>query len=70
MPTTSAEEFVYRVVPQELAIVPPRDKTFALFKLDRQGISDKQEVLSWQDIQEITIEKGTMAILKRKTDSY
>jgi hypothetical protein len=63
------DAFSRQVAEQELNIVPLRDKKFAYqFKLDRQGISDKQEALSWQDIQELTIENGTMAVLKRRAD--
>ncbi len=62
------EAFSRQVAEQELNLAPPRDKKFAQFTLDRQGISDKQGTLPWQDIQELTIEKGTMAILKRKAD--
>ena len=55
---------------RELAFVPPRDKVFALnFRLDLQGIRDQQgTTLGWQDIQELTIERGTMAVLKGKSD--
>lgn len=62
--------FSHYAATRELAFVPPRDKVFALnFKLDLQGISDKQgTAIGWQDIQELTIEKGTMAVLKYKSD--
>jgi hypothetical protein len=61
------EEFVRQMKAQEVRLVPPRNRAFVDFKLDRQGVSDRQGTLSWQDIQELTIEKGTMVILKRET---
>jgi hypothetical protein len=64
------EKFSRQVASRGLNMVPPRDRTFADFTLDRQGIRDKQGVLSWQEIQELTIEHGTMAVLKRKTKCF
>lgn len=62
------EECSRQMSMQELNLVPPRDRTFADFKLNRQGISDKQGALAWHEMQELTIENGTIAVLKRAGD--
>lgn len=60
------EEFACQVAAPELRIVPHRRKTFANFKLDRQGVSDTQGTLSWQEMEEIAVEKGVVTVLKRE----
>ncbi len=64
--TTVMEEFLRQVAARELPIVPRRNRTFADFKLDRQSISDKEGALTWQEIQEVTIENGRVSILKKE----
>lgn len=60
------EKFSRQAAAQDLRMVPSRSRIFSAFKLDCQGISDEQGAISWQEIEELTIDKGTMAVLKRK----
>lgn len=62
-----AEAFLREVTAREL-VATPRNQTFALFTLDRQGLRNKDSTLTWQQIEEITIEKGIMTVLKHKSD--
>lgn len=60
------EEAAYHLGPQELSIVSPkRASTFTVFKLDQQGVSNAQETLSWQEIQEFMPKNGTVTLLKK-----
>lgn len=55
---------------QELVIPSPQNiSTFARFKLDRQGISDTKETLSWQEIREFMTKKGTVTLRKETGQS-
>lgn len=60
------EAFARSVTTQDLRIAPLRSRTFADFQLDSQGIKNKQEELSWQDLEEITIENGRVTVLKKQ----
>ena len=64
--TTVAEEFLRQATAEELKIAPPRNRAFGEFKLDRQSISDKQGALTWQEVEELTIENGVITVLKRE----
>jgi uncharacterized protein DUF6585 len=63
---TILDGFSRQAASRELTILPPRDNIFASFTLNRQGISNKQGMLPWQEMQELIIENGTMAVLKRE----
>jgi hypothetical protein len=61
------EEFARQCAPQELIIAPPRSsRTFPYVKLDRQGIGNAQEILSWQEIQMFMTKNGTVTLLKKE----
>jgi hypothetical protein len=38
--------------------------------VEKYIFSDKQDTLSWQEMQELTIDKGTMAVLRREAVLY
>ena len=60
------EESARQLAPQELSIAHPRNtRTFTTLKLDRQGIGNEQETLSWQEIQEFMTKNGTVTLLKK-----
>ena len=60
------EESARHLAPQELSITPPKNtRTFTALKLDRQGISNSQETLSWQEIQEFMTNDGTVTLRKK-----
>jgi hypothetical protein len=60
------EECARHLAPQELSMVPPRStRTFTALTLDRQGIGNKQETLSWQEIQEFMTKNGTVTLRKK-----
>jgi hypothetical protein len=61
------QEFLRQAASQELKTGSPRNRTFTEFKLDRQGISDTQGMLSWQEVEELAMEHGTMVALKRES---
>jgi hypothetical protein len=60
------EESARQLGPQQLSIASPKGiSTFAHLKLDRQGISNTQETLSWQEIQEFMTNDGTVTLRKK-----
>lgn len=60
------EESARQLAPQELSIGSPENiSTFAHFKLDQQGMSNAQETLSWQEIQEFMTNDGTVTLRKK-----
>lgn len=60
------EEFSRHVSSPEITIVPLRSKTFTDLKMDHLGVSSKQETLSWEEMQEMTIENGRISVLKKE----
>ena len=61
------EEFARQCAPQELIVAPPKSiRTFPYVKLDRQGIGNEQERLSWQEIQMFMTKKGTVSLIKKE----
>lgn len=61
------EESARHLAPQELSVVSPKTtRTFTIFKLDRQGIRNGQEMLPWQVIQEFVTKNGMVTLHKKK----
>ncbi len=64
------EECTRQLAPQGFSIVPPKStRTFTVFKLDRQGVGNEQEMLSWQEIQEFMPQNGMVILRKLKENS-
>ncbi len=62
------EEVLLQFAPQELSIAPPEAiSTLTDVKIDQQGIGNVQEMLAWQEIQEVMIKNGTVT-LRKKTE--
>ncbi len=59
------EAFARQVAPPDLRIVSHRRKTFSHLKLDRQGVSNQLEALSWQEMEEIAVEHGVMTVFPK-----
>jgi len=60
------EESARHLAPQELSVASPKNtRTFTLFKLDRQGIRNGQEMLPWQVIQEFMTKNGMVTLHKK-----
>lgn len=59
------EAFARQVASPDLRIISHRWKTFAHLKLDRQGISNQREALSWQEMDEIAVEHRVMTVFTK-----
>lgn len=60
------EESARHLAPQELSVASPRNiQTFTHISLDRQGISNGREALSWEEIQEFVTKNGTVTLRKK-----
>ena len=63
---TVLEESVRHLASQELRVLAPRSiSTFPTFKLDKQGIGNTQETLSWEEIQEFVTTNGAVTLCKK-----
>jgi hypothetical protein len=50
------KESTHQLAPPELSILPPEDsKTFTFHTIDRRGVSNAQETLPWEEMQEFII---------------
>lgn len=67
---TVLKETARQLALQELTIASPKNiSTFSHFTLDRQGIRDAQETLSWQEIREFVTKNGTVTLRKETEPS-
>jgi hypothetical protein len=63
------EKSIHQFTPPEFRMTPSESiRTFGTFKIDRQGISNEQETLLWEEIREFTIKGGGVTLLKKEEE--